>query len=53
MGKRVIRSVLELAVAIALIVFVFSLPTKGAGPRYLLGSVVVLLFCLSLLSKWP
>ncbi len=51
--KRVVRRVLELVVAAALLVIVFSQPTSHVGLRYFLASVVLLLLCLSFLKKWP
>ncbi len=51
--KRTIRRVLEMVVALALMVFVFSRPNTNAGLRYFIGSVAVLFLCLSLLRKWP
>jgi len=51
--KRIIRSALELVVAVALVVIVFSQPHTKAGLRYLIASVAVLFLCLSLSRKWP
>jgi hypothetical protein len=51
--NRIIRSGLELVVAIALIVFIFSRPTTGAWMQYFIGSVTIIFLCLSLLRKWP
>lgn len=51
--NRLIRSGLELVVAIALIVFTISRPNTGAGMRYFIGSVAIIFLCLSLLRKWP
>ena len=52
-GKRVIRRLIELVVAIAVIGFVVSRPDMKADLPYFLGSVAILFFCLSVLRKWP
>jgi hypothetical protein len=51
--KRLIRGLLVLVVAAALIVFIVSRPTTHDGLRYFIGSIVVLYLSLSLLKNWP
>jgi hypothetical protein len=51
--KRLIRGLLVLVVAAALIAFIVSRPTTHDGLRYFIGSIVVLYLSLSLLKNWP
>jgi hypothetical protein len=50
--RRAVRRVLELVVAIALLVFIFS-PGTHTGLRYVMAAAVVLFLFLSVLRKWP
>jgi len=52
--NRIIRRALEFVVGICLLAlaFTFVLPGKG-GVAYFIAAMVVLLFVLNLLRKWP
>ena len=53
MSRRVIRRALEVGLGIAMLVFIFSRPTSKSGILFFIGSIIVMILCLSLAKKWP